>query len=296
MYWWALRYPSFMLWTQGFFLFFANRFSRELRDGPRANAVRILGSGVRPGDIERLRRAIIKNAYWTIYEVGRALRLPLDKLAKRITIQNKDVYIRVRDQRRGAILVTAHFGPFEVGAAALLGQEKKVHVVYVSDARRSFDQLRTRLRTKLGISEAPLEGDVATWFRLRDALLNDEVVLIQGDRVLPGHRGVEVPFMGGHIELPTGPAKLAMATGAPIIPIFSIRTALGRCRVEIDDALEVERGAGRVTAEHPAIRTMAAALERRVRAHPEQWMVYERAWCEDRVPLARGNGRDGDPQ
>jgi len=296
MYWWAFRFPPFMLWTQGFFLWFANRYSRELRDGPVANSRRILGPEASARDIERLRRAIIKNAYWTIYEVGRALRLPIDELAETISIENKDVYTRARQKGRGAIVVTAHFGPFEVGAAALLGQEKKVHVVYVPDARQSFDRMRTRLRNKLGICEVPLHGDVATWFRLRDALLNDEVVLIQGDRVLPGHRGVATPFMGGHVELPTGPTKLAMATGAPIIPIFSIRTALGRCSVEIDEPIEVQHGAGRVTAKHPAIVAMARALERRVRAHPEQWMVYERAWCEDRVSQPKGRAVDEQPE
>jgi KDO2-lipid IV(A) lauroyltransferase len=284
MYWWADRFPPFMLWTQAFFLWFANRYSVELRDGPLANARRILGPGASQHDIERLRRAIIKNAYWTIYEVGRANRLPIERLAETITIQNKEIYAGIRGQRRGAILVTAHFGPFEVGSAALLGQERKVHVVYVPDARKSFDRLRTRLRHKLGISEVPLDGDVSIWFRLRDALLNDEVVLIQGDRVLPGHRGVEVPFMGGHVELPTGPAKLAMATGSPIVPIFSIRTQLGRCRVEIDEPIEVKKGADRVTSDHPAVVAMARALERRVQAYPEQWMVYERVWREDQLP------------
>ena len=37
-----------------------------------------------------------------------------------------------------------------------------------------------------------------------------------------------VPFLGGHLMLPTGPMKLSQATGAPIVPIFSIRRPGGK--------------------------------------------------------------------
>ena len=37
-------------------------------------------------------------------------------------------------------------------------------------------------------------------------------------------------------------------------------------------------------AEHPALLRVARAIERQVAAHPDQWAMYERAWCEDREP------------
>ncbi|MFQ5495096.1 MAG: hypothetical protein ACE5EX_06910, partial [Phycisphaerae bacterium] len=110
----------------------------------------------------------------------------------------------------------------------------------------------------------------------------NEVVLIQGDRVMPGQRGVVVPFLGGHVLLPTGPVKLAMISGSPIIPIFSVRTRVGRCRVVIDEPIDAGKQPGPVTGDHPAMRSIAAAIERQVSAHPEQWAVYQRAWLEDR--------------
>ena len=135
-------------------------------------------------------------------------------------------YRSARASGTGAILVTAHLGPFEVGISALMEQEGKIHVVFQRDDRASFDRLRSKLRSKLGVVEAPIDDGWSIWGGLRDALEANEVVLIQGDRVMPGQRGAEVPFLGGHIPIPTGPVKLALITGSPIIPVFSVRTRI----------------------------------------------------------------------
>ena len=75
---------------------------------------------------------------------------------------------------------------------------------------------------------------------LRDALRADEVVAIQGDRIMPGQKGQRMPFLGGHLLLPSGPAKLALASGAPIVPVFSLRTSSGKVKLFIEDAINVD--------------------------------------------------------
>src|SRR5204863_8657171 len=120
--------------------------------------------------------------------------------------------------------------------------ERRIHVVFRRDRHWSFEQMRSEQRARLGIVEAPLDDGWDIWLRLREALLADEAVLLQGDSVLPGQRGVRVPFMGGHVELPAGPIKLAMATGAPIIPIFTVRGSPGRFRVIIEEPIFIEAG------------------------------------------------------
>lgn len=283
-YWWTAKFPPFVLLARPFFLWFALRFSKALRDGPTANARRLLGGTASDAEVERLRRAIVRSAYTNIYELGRAVRSSPEQLRAWVErIDGQENYRAARKHGRGAILVTAHLGPFEIGVSPLTESERKIHVVYQHDDRASFDRLRASLRRKLGIVEWAIDDDWTIWARLRDCLMADEVVLIQGDRVMPGQRGVEVPFLGGHILLPPGPVKLAMLTGSPIIPVFSVRTRVGRCRVIIDEAIHVVREPGRVTGDHPAIRLIAAAIERQVQAHPEQWAMFERVWIEDRA-------------
>ena len=112
-------------------------------------------------------------------------------------------------------------GSFELGVVALRELNERVHVVFRRDRVDAFEHLRSTLHQRLGVAEAALEEGWTVWMRLRGALQANEVVAIQGDRVMPGQRGMEMPFLRGHLSLPTGPVKLASASGAPIIPVFT---------------------------------------------------------------------------
>jgi len=285
MFFFTEHVPPVVLWTKPFFLWFAWRYSRVLRHATLTNARRL-----RPAATEEeryaLARSIVDSAYLSIYELGRAVRLSREKLRACIDdIQGIDNYLAARRAGRGAIIATAHLGPFEVGATAILDRERHVHVVFRRDEFTRFDRIRSQLRTQLGIVEAPIDDGWAIWLRLRDALQRDEVVLIQADRVMPGQKGVPVPFLGGHLLMPLGPIKLARAAGAPLIPIFSVRTSVGRVRVVIEAPIDVtgdDPAAVGSRRAPPALLKLANVIERHVAAHPEQWMMFEPAWCEDR--------------
>ncbi len=284
MFWWTEYAPEAVLWTRPFFLWFAWRFAATLRTGTLPNARRLLGPGAHNADHVALAKATVHNCYLSVYELGRTLRLTRKEMRDCVdAIEGQDTYLAARRAGKGAVVVTAHLGSFELGAAALLDREARLHVVFRRDAFPRFERLRSRLRARLGVVEAPVDDGWSTWVRLRDALRANEVVMIQGDRVMPGQKGVPVPFFDGHLLMPTGPLKLALATGAPLIPIFSIRTGVGRVRVIIEEPILVSRDDGPPTGRHPAMRKLAKVIEKHVRAHPEQWLIVEPAWCEDRA-------------
>jgi lauroyl/myristoyl acyltransferase len=184
-------------------------------------------------------------------------------------------YRAVRAARRGAVLVTAHMGSFEVGLTALAAEERTVHVVFKRDAVPAFDALRRRLRGRLGVIEAPVDdGSFAAWARLREALLRDEVVVIQGDRCLPGQKGQDVPVLGGHLTLPTGPFKLALSADAPVVPLFAVRQPDGRVSIQMRPAISVTDVAS-------SLAQYAAELTAQLEAHPTQWLVLHPAFRED---------------
>lgn len=165
--------------------------------------------------------------------------------------------------------------------ASLLEHERRIHVVFRRDTHSLFERVRQQLRQQLGVIEAPLGEDPLTWLRLREALQADEVVAIQGDRVMPGQKGLRVRFFGGHLLLPTGPAKLALASGSPIIPILTVRAADGRIRIVIEEPIEFNAAMGAADAVHAAVLQWAAVLERHVRRYPHQWLLLSPAFCED---------------
>ena len=285
LFWWTEHCPFVVLVSRRFWAWSGWRFSRLMREGTLANARRILGPNADDTECVTLAKSVIRNFYTSVYELGRSVRLSQSELVAQIDgVDGRDIYRAARKSGKGAIVVTAHLGAFELGVAALTQEEKRIHVVFQRDAVPRFDRLRSELRRRLGVVEAAVDEGWSMWPRLVDALGADEVVVIQADRVMPGQRGEPVPFFGGHILMPTGPLKLALASGAPVIPIFSIRTALGRVRIVVEEAITVSREQGPLTGRHPAMLALASAIERHVRAHPDQWLMVYPMWCEDLNP------------
>ena len=257
-------------------------FSAKVRTNTQLNARRILGDSASPRDRTLYGQRVVASFYDFVYDVGLSQRVTRRQLEARISsVEGIEHYFAARALKRGAIVVTAHMGSFEVGMAALLAEEKvgRVHVVFKQDDVGGFESMRTALRQRLGVLEAPLDEGWTIWMRLRDALNADDVVLLQGDRCMPGQKGTSVRLLGGHVQLPTGPVKLAMATDAPIVPIYSLRNRDGSVRIIIDEPIHVTLGDDI----EPPLRKIAASIERQLRAHPEQWLMLEKVFDEDRA-------------
>ena len=270
--------PKFPVRTKPFFFWFTWNFADLMREATLCNARRLLPPTATETDHLVLARAIIGNFYDFICDVGRSVGQSRKQMLERIeATEGQENYFAARAHHKGAIVVTAHMGSFEVGMAALRQYESKLHVVFRRDAYGKFEQTRSELRKRLGVNEVCVDDGLSVWVRLRDALRNDEVVLVQGDRVMPGQRGRKMAFMGGHMMLPTGPAKLALASGAPIVPIFSIRRPDGMVRLFVETPIWVASDDDI----DKALATFAQILERYLRAYPDQWLMIQRAWCED---------------
>jgi KDO2-lipid IV(A) lauroyltransferase len=255
-----------------------------IRRGTTANARRILGPGASRREVTALARRTLASFYLFCCDVGRSFgKSRADLLAQIETAEGQAHYLAARAAGRGVIVVTAHMGSFEVGMAALRDVENHgIHVVFRRDRFERFERQRSALRARLGVTEAPVDEGWTVWVRLRDALEGDDAVVLQGDRVMPGQKGEPVPFLGGTLLLPGGPVKLSLATGAPILPIFSVRTPEGKVKLFIEPAIEAgERAAG--GAPHPALLRWAALLERYVKTYPDQWLILQPALVEDDV-------------
>ncbi len=270
--------PRLVYALRPLFVRLAYWFSHKIRRSTTANCSRLLGESAKLRSAVFGRR-VVGSFYDFVYDIGTCMKCTREQLAGRVeAVRGAEEYLSARADRRGAVLLTAHMGAFEVGLAALPMAEKKIHVVFKRDRVDGFEKLRLKLRQSLNVSEAAVDDGMAVWMRLREALLNDEVVAVQGDRVMPGQKGLRVPLLGGSVLLPTGPFKLALAAGSPVIPIFSIRRPGGSVLIQIHPAIHVDN---RECGIEQAVGEFAKILARVLGEFPEQWLVLEPAFCED---------------
>lgn len=253
----------------------------HVRAAIRQNSLRIFGKELSQAEEKRFARNVMGSFFDFVVDVARTSRMTAQELGYLVEeVEGLEAYRAVRAKKCGAILVTAHIGTFEAGLAALADAEKKVRVVFKRDAVAGFEHIRSKLRDSLGIIEAPIDDGIGTWLSLREALLNDEVVVIQGDRAEPGQKSEVVPFLHGHLRLPTGPVRLAQLTGAPIIPVFALPSKNRRYRVLLKSPIEAQAVNGPAGTK-AMLSLLAEAIASVVRDHPEQWLALEPVFYED---------------
>jgi len=261
--------------------------SAKVRASTAANARRIFGADTSDARCLAFARQVVAQFFDFVVDVARSRSMTAGQIRQRIeSISGRDAYLAHRREGGGAIIVTAHMGSFEVGLAALADVEPHIHVVFKRDEMGGFETLRRSLRQTLGIHEAPIDDGWNTWMRLRDALANNHVVVMQGDRAMPGQKAQAVPVLGGHLMLPLGPVKLAQISGAKIVPVFALRSPTGCCRVFAEAPIRVDPAAELVGGVHPALLEWGKVIEKFVAAYPEQWLVLDPAFVEDTVTAA----------
>jgi KDO2-lipid IV(A) lauroyltransferase len=209
-------------------------------------------------------------------EVAWLLQATAEEVAGLCTISGVDHVERALAAGTGAVLITGHCGNWEILNARLgvAGIPLTIAVRSLSDPR--LDRIITTLRSRFGTEVVPRGQDAGR--RLAAALAANRVDGLLIDQDIKDIPGVFVPFFGRPAWTPSGAAVLALRRGCPLLPTFDHRLPDGRHQVEIHPPLpDPPSGAPeeRVTALTAAA---TAAIERQIRAYPEQWTWMHRRW------------------
>lgn len=285
---WLSAHARWVLWLiKPLGVRLAVKSSAKVRNSTAANARRIFRDRLSDAACAAFARRVVGQFYDFCVDVARSRSMTAGQIRARIeSIEGRDAYLAHRREGGGAIIVTAHMGSFEIGLAALAEVEPHIHVVFKRDAVGAFESLRSNLHRILGIHEAAIDDGWGTWMQLRDALESNHVVVMQGDRAMPGQKAQAIPVLGGHLMLPLGPVKLAQISGTKIVPVFAIRSPTGRCRVFAEPPIRVDPDAELIGGIHPALLEWGRVIEKFVSAYPEQWLVLDPAFAEDAIAPA----------
>lgn len=194
---------------------------------------------------------------------------------------------------KGGVLLTAHLGNWELGGMITRFLSLPMSVVYVPDQFAEVERCRSLLRRALGVEEIPIQphGMLNSLPVLR-ALSQRRFVALQGDRDFD-ERGLPVEFFGQSVKLPAGPFYLALATGAPLLPVFVAYTSGYRLRVQLGPPIRLESTGNRRADVERGLRQWARVLEEAVRRWPTQWYTFFDYWSSaDAAPaVAPAAGR-----
>jgi len=185
---------------------------------------------------------------------------------------------------KGAIIITAHLGPFDLAASALRVRGYPLSALTVRTTNRFAFHSVAFLRSAqhMRVLETS-SGGLREVIRL---LNRGEMIILLSDRdfFLSGR---ETMFFDEPTTLPIGAVRLARDTGAPIIPFFAYRHKRGNDFV-IREPILVPRTANKESDVAIGLDLVARELEQAIGKAPDQWVLFQRVWPDDhREDLSR---------
>ena len=178
---------------------------------------------------------------------------------------------------KGAIVITAHLGPFDLVASALRVRGYPLSALTVRTTNRFAFHAVAFLRSAQNMSVIETSsGGLREVIRL---INRGEMIILLSDRdfFLSGR---ETTFFGEPTTLPIGAVRLARDTGAPIIPFFAYRRKRGSDLV-IREPIMVPKTSDKEGDVAAGLELVARELERAIARSPDQWVLFQRVWARD---------------
>jgi KDO2-lipid IV(A) lauroyltransferase len=195
------------------------------------------------------------------------------------------------------LIVTAHFGNWELACAKIAEIGIPVSVVYRELRPTALDRAMQGLR---GIGSKRPDGSVVldqipmgrAGIPVVRALNAGHKVIVLLDQDARREEGVFVSFFGRSASTRYGSISLAMERGVPVLPAFVSRDPDGRThRIRIQPVLQLEPGSSddeEVLRRN--VQRVTAVIEKEIRASPDQWIWTHRRW---KTRPTRFDGPDG---
>ncbi|MBA3963993.1 MAG: lysophospholipid acyltransferase family protein [Chthoniobacterales bacterium] len=177
---------------------------------------------------------------------------------------------------KGAILLTAHMGSYDLGAALFAGRyHREIRMVRAPEIdEKTAQHVDESLARATGgaIKVAYSSAGMALPLELLNALRAGEIVSILGDRATDGISQRETRLFGELVRLPDGPFILAFVTQAPIYPVFILRTSFHHYKIVAGAPFYCRRAEGsRDAAVEEALGSWCRKLEEVIRPNWSQW-------------------------
>lgn len=238
-----------------------------------ANLRQAFGREKTSREIDALGRRTFQNLGRLLFEVGWLQRLTPREVSKYFVLEGFTPQ-RIAHLRKGVLVLTGHFGNWEIllAVAAVVGF--RVSFVYRPLDFAPLDRFFSFSRTRFGADLIPKKNAL---LRIVKALRNNRTVGILLDQNAKRNQGVFVNFFGKPVSTNSGMAQLALKTKTPVYPMFLVRQKRGFKVIlgdEIPPALtgEPERDIAMTT------RRYNQALENIIRRYPDQWFWVHRRW------------------
>lgn len=237
------------------------------------NLRRAFGDGVDERWRRRVARRCFREFARMTFDALAVYHAPYEALRPLVTYEGLEHVRRAYAEGRGVLLFTGHFGHWELTGMlqGYLGLPLALVARPLDNPR--LERILAGLRSKSGNRIVHKRNAVREMLRALREHIGVALVIDQD----AGADGVFVPFFGRPASTTPTLALLALRTGAPVIPSFSVPCP-GGYRVVYEPPLEIPQSGDRERDVLELTARCTAIVEAWVRRHPECWLWMHRRW------------------
>ena len=213
-----------------------------------------------------------RNLAMNFLQVMENRRNNADDLQSQVTFQNREVVDALLRENRGIVFVSAHFGNWELGGAALSSLITPVSSIYKEFSTSEFDPYLLQARTNHKMLLAEKNGALK---HIAKALKGGRSILLMIDQASNARAGVKVDFFGHDTYQSSTPAALSSKFNAPIVGVYIVSLHEQHYTITFENPIEVNSNEEKDILD--ATQAQANDLEKVIRTNPKLWF-----WCHKR--------------
>jgi len=249
-------------------------FDKKHRNIANGNVGRAFGWHPTSKSVQRIVRQVFCNLGTMLFEIAWANQLDPKQHPRYFKITGSEHYHRAMEKDRGALLLTAHMGNWELFTIIAHMTGIPANVVYRPLDSKALDEAVKQIRCRFGAQLIPTKN---AFYRIAKTLKKKGCVAMLMDQNVDYYNGVFVDFFGRRACTNRGMAYMALRTGAPVVPVFMLREKGGFRAVVLPEIPLMKTGDIQKDIELNTEK-YNQAIEAFIRQYPEQWFWVHRRW------------------
>lgn len=241
----------------------------------RAIAQMMPALGVSEAEAQRLVRLSFINLAQNMLEIMCLPKLNKENFQKYIEMVHLERLQDALAEGHGVVVLTGHIGTWEWLSASLALSGIPVTAIAKPQPNEQYTRVLNELRATVGVEI--FSRGTSELLAAGRALKAGKILGFLADQDA-GPGGAFIEFLGRTASTPMGPAVFSKKFSAPVVPIFILRQADGRHRVEVHEPLRYEDTGDADVDLYQFTVVMTELLERVIREHPTQWIWFQKRW------------------
>jgi KDO2-lipid IV(A) lauroyltransferase len=228
-----------------------------------------------PAEIRSLARGAFQNYGVSLVEMLWSGQAQRSELAPLVRLVNPEVVSRALGRGKGLILLSAHFGSWELLLSGLIiNLDMPISAIVQLQRNKRIDAIIDTQRRRFNVTTIPMGPSVREVLKV---LQRNGTILILADQSGP-KESLFVNFFGRPAATHRGTAAFSLRTGAPIVLVLLVRQRDGTHQAVFEEvdltgiAGSSEEAITELTRRHTAV------LERYIRRYPDHWLWMHKRW------------------